>query len=349
MRVLVTGANGHLGNNLVRQLLARGDEVIAFVRKSADVRGLAGLNVSYRYGDVLDAASVDAAIDGLDTVFHTAAVYATKGKPEDIIRPAVDGAKHVFAACARAGVKKVVYTSSIAAVGFARTLEEPRTEKDWNAEPVNAYYTAKTDSERIVWKLSEQYGLPTVVINPAVILGPLDLRITPSTGFIRDALNGKATVVRGATCLVHVEDVALAHVLGDEKGVPGQRYIAGGDNLTYAGQVERCEALSGSKNARMMYPRWVLMSAIGAMELAAKITGKEPGMTSDSAAEVIDRYAVFDTTKIRTELGLQPRSADDTIRDTARWLAYSGALDAAVAARVREQLPPDPSWAALGA
>ncbi len=181
-RVLVTGANGHVGANTVRSLLARGHEVMPVVRQNADVRSLAGLGLAYRYADVMDAEAVRAAAEGCDVIVHTAAVYRTWAKdPDDIVAPSIVGASNIYAAAAKAvGAKRVVYTSSVAAVGLSASPDQVRT-PHWNEDARNPYFVAKVRGGAGGDTPKRGTGIATIRLCPTYVLGPWDYRITPST------------------------------------------------------------------------------------------------------------------------------------------------------------------------
>ena len=230
-RVFITGANGHIGAHTTREVLKRGHEVVPFVRKTSDLRGLEGLNLDYHYGDIMDPASVEAAVAGCDTVIHLAAVYKVWDSDDRaILDPALIGVRNVFDAGQKAGVRRLIYVSSAASVGSSRNPDDLRTSEDWNDEAENAYYVGKTNSEREAWKLAESSGIPMLSFCPTFVLGPLDYRVTPSNGFIRDLLDGDQTTYPGGINLVHVQDVAFVLASAIERGTPGGRYIVAGTN-----------------------------------------------------------------------------------------------------------------------
>jgi dihydroflavonol-4-reductase len=328
MKALVTGANGHVGAALVRELLRRGVPVRALVRKNADVRSLEGLDVEKVHGDVLDADSLVPAAQGCEVVYHTAAVYTMWAKdPAEIVKPAVEGARNMFAAAGKAGVRRMVYTSSAAAVGTSDAPGVVRTEKDWNTDYKNPYYQAKTESERIAHQLAAEHGVPVVVVNPVMVLGPGDWRITPSTQNVRDLLTGAVPVFDGGYALVHVDDVAKGHVLAAEKGVPGERYLLTSVNLTVQEYADALRKRFGHGSTRRI-PLWALRGLASASTALSKLTGGKPMISKDTIDEVAGRWMVYDNTKARTQLGWDPQCLDPILTDTVRWLVE------------REQLPP---------
>jgi dihydroflavonol-4-reductase len=343
MRVLVTGGNGHLGANIVRQLLARGDTVRVLVRKDSDLRGLAGLDVEKAIGDVLDAASLEAAAEGCPVMIHTAAVYKMGVQdPALIVRPAVEGAKNAFAAAKKHGVQRIVYTSSIAAIG-SRPGPEVLDETTWNTAYEDPYYEAKTESERAAHALSKETGIPMVVVCPAVIIGPHDWRTTPSTGMIRDFLKGPI-YWDGGQSWVAVEDVAAVHVAAIDRGTPGERYLASGYNLTIGDTCAYLRQLTG-KGASTRLPTWLLRGVAEGAELLAKVTGGKPAVSRTTVAEGVGRYQWYTNAKAQRDLGWTPLSQEETFARTIRWLVHRGELGA-VGEELKAKFPPDPAWTA---
>ncbi len=343
-KTLVTGANGHVGSHLVRELLERGHDVVAFVRETSDLRGLAGLDVEYRYGDIRDADSFTRATEGCDTLFATAAVYRTWAKdPAEIMEPALEGAENAFAAAKANGVSKIVFTSSIAAIGSGKKPDELRDEQDWNQDPANVYMRAKTESERRVYELSEIHQIPVVVVCPAVVWGSLDYRITPSMVFLRNWLNGIGTTWTGGLNFIRAADVALVHALAAEKGEPGKRYLACGDNVYIPDARKLLHQLTGVKPIHV-YGRVPNLMGATFFELAAKVTGGEPLVSRSWAQEGVGRYQYYDGSWSQQQLGYTPTGFQDTLREAIAWMLHIGKLRSGVAQRITAQFPADPDW-----
>jgi len=328
-RALLTGASGHLGANLVRQLLQQGWDVVPFVRVTSSLAGLEGLDVRVRFGDIRDRASLDAAIVGCDVVFHTAAVYRNWAEDADaeILEPALAGTRNVIEAAAAAGVRRVVHTSSCNTVGFSPDPNQPYTEEHFASGAHVPYVRAKVASERLALELGEQLGVEVVVLNPTGVLGPHDHRITPTTAFVRDVFRG-GPVLPGVQNVVHVEDVARAHVLAADRGQPGERYLVGGENVPSAQFIRHVFDLTGKWPSVLRGPRWLFLVIGWGMELMARLRGGEPALTSAMVRDGHGRSAVFDTSKAREQLGFVARDARTVLEDTLRWLERSGQLRA---------------------
>jgi len=343
-RVLVTGANGHLGCNLVRDLLGSGQQVVALLRPGADASGLAGLELQRISGDVLDAPSVRGALEGCELVFHLAAPYRTWARdPNEVVRPAVEGTENVLRAAKAAGVRRVVATSSCNAVGFTRDPQQPRDELSWNESPRSAYVRAKTLAERRAWALAAELELELVAVLPTAVLGRFDYRVTPTTAPVLDAVQGRGPVPF-AMNLVDVRDVARAHVLAAERGKPGERYLAGGQNVTTAELAEIIWQLTGIRPKQGLPPYPLLLAVATVAELIARRTGKPPIISPDVAREAHGRHAVFDCSKIQRELGLGPRSAEQVVSEVIRWGLFLGRIREPLATTLRGHFTPDPSW-----
>ncbi len=321
MKVLVTGANGHIGANVVRALLAKQHEVVAFVRPSADLQGLAGLDVTYAYGDVLQPDTLANATQGCDAIIHLAAVYKTIAKTaEEIVTPAVEGAKNIFAAAHNAGIKRIVYTSSIASVGFSYDRNVLRTGNDWNTDPQNPYYIAKTQSERSAQDLARKYNIHLVVICPAIVLGPFDYRVTPSNQLVRDWINGKGQTYRGGINIVDVRDVADAHVSALTHGENCHRYIVGGENIEVKNLGKIIQQLTDIKPIYLPTGRKTTLVAARIIEYVCRLLRVNPPFTYDLAYEVVERFAYYDCSDTVRDLHLNARDAEQTLRDCVHWL-----------------------------
>lgn len=337
-RVLVTGANGHLGAHIVRELLQQGYEVVAMVRQGSNLKGLQGLDLAYSYGDVRDANAVRLAAQGCKAMIHTAAVYQTWSKnPNDIIASAIEGTRNAFAAAKATGLSKVVYTSSVNAVGYVASPLQTRSAKDWNQDARNPYYVAKTQSEREALALSEQLEIPTVRICPGAIIGPLDFKTTPSSQILLNLLHGGQTW-EGGLAWVDVRDVAAAHVAALQRSQPGQRLIASSHNLHYRDLAKHLEALVGIMPSHLAAPRWMALAIAQTMEWSASLRNSRPRFSVSETYENVQRYGFFDPQNTWTDLGLTPKPFQQTLADTLRWFLQQGWLKPSVAQAVQMRL-----------
>jgi len=321
---LVTGANGHIGANLVRDLVGHGWDVRSLVRASSDLRGLVGVETTIVRGDVLDEASLLDAMRDRAFVFHAGAPYLTWARdPETIVRPAVVGTENVLRAAKAAGVTRVVVTSSCNAVGFTR--DAPLDERTWNERVSSPYLRAKRDQERRAHELAKELDLDVVAVLPTAVLGGYDFRKTPTTAPFVDALTGKGPVPFPMN-LIDVRDVARGHVLAAERGVRGERYLLGGDNVDVKTLASLIEKHTGKRPGEGLPPPWVLRTVAAVAETFSAISGSAPPITRALLDDVAGGVPLFDCSKAKNELGLSPRGAEEVVVSTLKWAAKMGWL-----------------------
>jgi dihydroflavonol-4-reductase len=344
-RVLVTGANGHVGSNLVRVLLRRGYEVVPFVRRTSDLRGLEGLGLDYVVGDVMDWNSLRAAAEGCDVMIHLAAFYRYWAKdPDEILQPALIGTRNALIAAKEAGIERVIYTSTTWAVGWSRHPNRLRTAADWNEDAHNPYAIAKTQGEKDAWRLADELGLALITICPSGIIGPYDYRITPSMAVLQGLINGTTPVTKSGLSLVHVHDVAEVHGRAIDQGKPGTRYIVAGPNALMHEYGQVVAKLTGVTPLQLKGGRTILQVVAVLAELGSQFTNAEPLLTRALAQEMGDRYMFYDSSTTYETFGISPRSIEEIFRDGIRWLLYINALKPGVAGRLVERFLPDPAW-----
>jgi dihydroflavonol-4-reductase len=326
MKTLVTGASGFIGSAVVRQLLAKGRKVRCFVEPGADRRNLEGLSVEILEGDVRDRARVTSALEGCDALYHLAAIYKVWMRdPSLIYEVNVEGTKTVLWAAYKAKLRKTIYTSSIAAVGN-REDGQPADERTpfnmWSEG--NAYIRSKWLSDRDARRFAEE-GLPLSIVCPAFPFGERDIGPTPTGKFIIHALTGALPgFMSGGFNAVDVEDVAACHLLAEEKGGQGERYIAGGHNVTYEDFYAVVAEVAGLKPLRRKLPA-PLMTTVGWVmeQLADHVTHKEPRLTYKTALWA-SRNTWYDNAKARRELGLPVTPLRDSVEKSVRWFRANG-------------------------
>lgn len=319
----VTGANGHIGANVCRELVGEGWRVLALVRDGADLRGLDGVDVERVRGDVLAPASLSRIAEA-ETVFHLGAPYATWAKdPERIVEPAVRGTENVLRASRSA--KRVVVTGSCNAVGFTRGA--PLDETSWRAEAKSPYMRAKLEQERRAGALADELGIDLVTVLPTGVLGPHDYKRTPTTGPVVDVLLGKSPIPFGMN-VVDVRDVARGHRLAAERGRRGERYLLGGDNLTAEELAALFEELTGTRPSVKMPPPWVLRAVAAVAEAVSRLSGKAPFLTRALLDDVGGGAPLFDIGKAKRELGYTHAPAREVLAATIAWAETMGWLPA---------------------
>ncbi len=328
-RVLVTGANGHVGYNLVENLLARGYRVRAAVRSANDAdktRPLRELGAELVEADILKPDTLRDAVQGVDGVFQVAAVFRMwAADPErEIVEPSVTGGINVLQAAVDAGVKRVVFTSSMAAVGnrLNASPRDPLTEDEWNAHPRNPYVLAKTRAEQRAWRFAETHGLDMVTVNPSIIIGPGFHRHTPSTEAFGLLCEGKLPAMPPLNAsYVDARDVAELHRLAYENPSARGRYIAAAEFASARRLAElAAQADPSLKVPRRILPHWVLRPIAFGDALSHRLFGTNRRLTNDMIDELVAGEQHCSSDKARSELGWCPRPLRDTIRDTFAWI-----------------------------
>jgi len=327
MDALVTGGTGFVGANLVRELVAAGAGVRVLARPAGDRRALDGLKVEIVEGDLLDAASLARACAGVATVYHVAADYRLWApKPELLHRVNVDGTRAMLEAAGAAGARRIVYTSTVGALGIPKN-GAPGTEDTpvSVADMVGAYKTSKFLAEQVALDFARR-GLPVVVVNPSAPIGPWDVKPTPTGQMIVDFMAGRmfATLDTGLN-LVHVRDVAQGHVLAAQRGAVGQKYILGAarGNLSLAEIGRLLSELTGRRPPRLRVPYAVAWCGAACMEGFARLTGGTPQVPL-TAVRMAKKRMYFSPAKAVRELGLPQTDVRVALRDAVEWFAAHG-------------------------
>ena len=324
---LLTGATGFVGSAVARVLLARGHDLRLLVRPGGDRRNLEGLPragraVQLAEGDLTDPASLARAVDGCRYLFHVAADYRLwVPDPAAMLRANVDGTRALLLAAQSRGAERIVYCSSVAALGLTGT-REPANELTTVHEDriVGTYKKSKYLAEQAVLDLIREHGVPAVIVNPSTPVGPRDVKPTPTGKMIRDAAEGRmpAFVDTGLN-IVHVDDVAEGHALALERGRIGERYILGGEDLSLGALFALVSRAAGRKPPRIRLPIAPLIPVALACEVLARF-GVEPVVTRETLA-MARKTMFFSSAKARAEFGYAPRPAEEAIRDAVAWFA----------------------------
>jgi len=326
MRTFVTGGTGFIGGAVVRRLLEAGHEVKALVRPRADTRQLDGLPVQRVEGDLLDRASLHRGMAGCGWVFHVAALYSFWGHSwKDIYQANLGGTRQVLEVAQQEGIERIVYTSSIAALGVLKD-RSPATEDTPStlADRIGPYQRSKFLAEEVVRGFARQ-GLPVVIVNPSSPVGIGDHKPTPTGQIIVDFLNGRIFgYVDTGLNIVDVEDVAAGHLLAAERGRVGQRYILGGENLTLKKILDLLAEVSGRPPVRHRIPHWVAQCWSYVDVTMAKLNPhRVPAATADKV-RLARRYEFFDPGKAVRELGLPQTPAHAALRKAVEWYRTHG-------------------------
>jgi dihydroflavonol-4-reductase len=325
---LLTGATGFVGSAVARALAAHGHRLRLLVRPTSDRRNLAGIEAELALGDLTDAASLARAAAGCRYVFHVAADYRFwVPDPDAMLRANVDGTLATMRAAQGAGVERIVYCSSVAALGRPHdgAPADENTPTD-EADFIGTYKRSKFLAERAVMDLVRQEALPVVVVNPAAPVGPRDIKPTPTGKMIRDAAAGRVPAyIDTGLNVVHVDDVAEGHVLALERGRIGERYVLGGENLLLKDLLALVAEVVGRRPPGIELPEAVVWPAAWLMEGFARITGIPPMMTRDHI-KMARQKMFYSSDKAKRELGYAPRPVRSAIEDAVAWFRANGML-----------------------
>lgn len=323
-KALVTGAAGFIGSHVTAQLLEKNIEVRAFVKPGENTANIKGLDVEVMEGDILDKAKVKKAIQGVDTIFHLAAIYAI-WMPDWkwIYEVNLAGSRNVLWAAFKADhIDRVVYTSSIAAIGTTRDKTPSNEKTPFNQYDLGSHYVlTKYLSQQEALGFA-QNGLDLVVVNPAFPFGVNDIGPTPTGKLIIDIISGlNRTAFKGGFNVVDVRDVAKGHILAAERGKTGECYILGNRNVTALEFMQMVhKAHTGrEKNFIPTVPISVLKGGTHALAFWADRISKKPPLSTPVEVAYASNYLYVDNTKAKTELGLDFRPVEDSIREAIAW------------------------------
>ena len=317
MKALVTGANGFTGSHLVRALEQRGNSVIGLVRRSSNLARLSDCQVQLVYGDINDRDALQAAMTGVDTVFHTAA-YVELGlvNEAEMELVNVEGTRAVLEVAQATGVSKVVYCSTIGVFGDTKGQVIDETFKRTQTDFDSAYDRTKYQAQQLVDQFAAA-GLPVVSILPSGIFGPDDPHFGP---LMQQFLQGRLKLLPGGdriTGIVHVDDLVTAMLLAAEKGKPGEYYIISAGELKTR---EMFELLSQETSIPVPRepPKSLVRLAGNILDPIGRLLKWQPPLSRERVHYIYDRSVRVDATKASQELGWHPRSASETIRDLVR-------------------------------
>lgn len=324
MTTLVTGATGFLGSAVVRALLARGEAVRVLVRRESDRRNIDGLDVELALGDLNDPQSLRDAVKGCGALYHAAADYRLWAKdPAELYETNVTATRALLMLASEAGVERIVYTSSVATLGREPSGRPADEQTPVTIEHMTGHYKrSKFMAEEDVKRLIRDENIPVVIVNPSTIIGPRDIRPTPTGRMVEEAARGKipAFVDTGLN-VVHVDDVATGHVQAYEHGQIGERYVLGGEDMMLREILEEIASLVGRSPPRIRLPRGAVLPIAYIAEFAARIRGSrtEPLVTVDGI-KMSKTFMFFSSDKARNAIGYSPRPAREALADAVEWL-----------------------------
>ena len=328
MSILVTGATGFIGSQITRKLVERGENVKVLLRKTSKTQNIDDLNVEKVYGDILDKNSLMQALQGCDTLYHSAGLVSFKKadykKMEDIN---VTGARNILSAAMDSGIKKVLFTSSVAAIGpdFTNDLITEQTSFSIYGKNIG-YMNDKYDAEQVAHEYINK-GLPVTILNPSVVLGAGDIYLSSTASVLWYCKKKFPGYMDGTLNVVDVEDVAEGHILAAEKGKVGERYILGNENLTVLEYFKLLEKVSGVKAPGIKIPYF---AAYGTAYLVERVIGKSfPNYTTmDLDSVKLSQFNWYvDSSKAVNELGYRQTPVEETLRKTVDWFKINGYLN----------------------
>jgi dihydroflavonol-4-reductase len=322
--LLVTGASGFVGSAISNAARGAGYRVRVLVRQSSPRTNIAPAD-EVVVGDICDRASLIGALRGARYVAHAAADYRLwSPAPEEIIRTNVDGTRAVMEEALRAGVERIVYTSSVATLALRDGAPADETHPLPESEAVGAYKKSKVIAERLVEDMVVHHGLPAVIVNPSTPIGPRDVKPTPTGRIIVEGANGRMPgFVDTGLNLAHVDDVAAGHLAALRHGRVGERYILGGENVRLGTMLADIAEIVGRRPPRLRFPIAALYPVALGAEWYARLTGKEPFATRDGL-RMARHYMFFNDAKARRELGYTSRPYREAIADAIAWFKRAG-------------------------
>lgn len=305
----------------MRALLTNGAKVRALARPQSDTANLAGLNLDIVYASLEDETALLKAMQGCEWIFHVAAHYSLMARDAaSIYRTNVDGTRNVLRAARLANIKRLVHTSSVAAIGVAANGSLANEQTQTNLKDlIGDYKKSKYLSEALARQAASE-GLPVVIVNPSTPIGPYDRKPTPTGDIIVRFLRRKMPFyVNTGLNLVHVADVAQGHILAAERGRIGERYILGNCNVTLKEMLDLLSSITGLPAPTKAIPHWIPI-AVGYLDemLLSRITGRPP-QVSVSAAKMSKQYMYYSTEKAKYELGLQNTPIEQALKEAVDW------------------------------
>ncbi len=326
MKTFITGATGFIGGNLARMILEDGHEARVLVRAGSDPRNLTGLPVERVEGDLGDAERLAEQLMGCDVVFHVAAHYSLWEKDRDAIyRANVEGTRNLLAAAQRAGIRRFIHTSSVAAIGVPPPgelgTERTRTTVE---ELVSDYKKSKYLAEQAALEAARQ-GLDIVIVNPSTPIGAHDVKPTPTGEIVLRFLQDRMPAyVHTGLNLIDVEDVARGHILAWRKGRCGERYILGHRNMTLKEMLDLLASITGKRAPSIAIPHFIPLAVAWVDErVLARYFGKEP-QVSVYSVQMSQKTMYYDSAKAVAELGLPQSPIEGALQKAVRWFEANG-------------------------
>ena len=331
MLAFVTGATGFLGSHVARVLAEQGAQLRLLVRPTSDLRNIDGLNADRVEGDLRDPASIEKALAGCDVVFHVAADYRLWVRdPDEMYRSNVEGTRSLLEAARKQGVRRVVYTSSVATMGFTSGFSSNHGNVADEQSPVGIedmighYKRSKFMAEQVAIEAARS-GVDVVIVNPTTPIGERDIKPTPTGRIVVDFLKRKfPAYVETGLNLVDATECARGHVQALEKGRSGERYILGGENLTLKQILDRLAAITSLPSPTVKLP-YIFALAAGVVDemVTGRVLGREPRATID-AVRMGRKMMFVSSAKAERELGWRTVPVDGALRRSVDWFRDNG-------------------------
>ena len=320
---LITGVNGHLGNNLLRNLLSKEIKVKGTVRNMEDKAPFEDLDFSPIYADLMDKKTLLKALEGVDILYQVAAVFKlwTKDPEKDIYEANVLATKNIMEAAVEMKIKKIVYVSSIAAIGRKKI---PMTTETYNNETENVYYRSKIDSEKLAWEIAKKHNIKMVSVCPSAMIGGNCTKLTPSHNMLRMVLN-KEIFADSQFYInwVDVKDVAEGCYLAAQNGRNGERYGLGTYKAIGLTEIiHLAQELFPEKKIKTPFkmPKWMLNLSASSFEIMSKFNGKEPMLQKNQVRMYFNLHQDMDISKSESELGYKPTEPKIAIKNALNFL-----------------------------
>lgn len=324
--VLVTGGTGFIGSNLALALLAEGCNVRVLRRRDSDLRALGNADVEHCIGDLRDASSLRRALKGCDTVFHTAAMVSYWRKERDEMYDVnIGGTRNLVELCLGLGVRRLIHTSSVAAVGYSEEggLAQESNEFNWDRFDIG-YRTSKHLAEREVQE-GVKRGLEAVIVNPSIVIGPRDIHFHGGQ-LIRDIHKKRIFYyITGGMNIVYVDDVVRGHILAARQGRSGERYVLCGENLTHKEIISTIAEIVGGLRPFFRFPPGAVRMIAATAEGIGNLLNVKPWVTRELLASSGMTY-YFSCDKARREFGYQMTPFREAVRRTFEWYKEEGLL-----------------------
>ncbi|MBW1951916.1 MAG: NAD-dependent epimerase/dehydratase family protein [Deltaproteobacteria bacterium] len=324
-KTLVTGGSGFVGRALVQELLADGRQVRVLARHP-EHPALQGLAVEVVQGDLRHPDSLRIALEGCSYLFHVAADYRLwVPNPKDMYATNVEGTRHILRAAWERGLERVVYTSTVGTLGNPGDGTPGREDTPVSfADMVGHYKKSKFLAEQIALEFARR-GLPIVLVNPSTPVGPWDYRPTPTGQMIVDFLNGQMPAyLDSGLNLIHVRDVARGHILAEERGRPGEKYILGHQNLSLSEIFEILAGISQRPAPRWRLPYYPILGLAYVNEFWATWVSHRPPRIPLTAVKMAGKFMYFDSSKAMQELGLPQTPVREALQDAITWFQKHG-------------------------